>query len=339
MTDGLKIVFTHPCKVDLLPAQWPETVPDGQVMVKTAISTISPGTERAVLTDSPNCGGYTHHIFPRQSGYSSAGTVVAIGKGVTSVRPGDRVIVYWGTHSAYNVVAEKQAVKIPDGISFEEAAVVVIYTISLGALRKFRVEIGESALVMGCGLLGQFAVKLLHAAGAAPIIAADPVLARREEALRNGADDAFDPKEKNFAENVKDITGKGANVVIEVTGVGAGLDEALDCTARFGRVALLGCTRNSDFSIDYYHKIHTPGITLVGAHTMARPEEESSAGWFTQRDDMMAVLRLLKTGRISYREMLPEVLYSPKQCAEAYDHIMHDRSFPTVAQFDWRKLS
>lgn len=337
MIDGKKIVFTQPCKAELLPARWEETVPEGKVMVRTAVSTISPGTERAVLTDSPNCGGYEYHVFPRQSGYSSAGTVTAVGKGVASVKIGDRVIVYWGTHSAHNVVAEKQVVPIPDGVSFEEAAVVFISTFSIAAIRKCRLEIGESALVMGCGLLGQFAVKLLRAAGATPIIAADLVPARREEALRSGADWAFDPAEKGFAEKVKGVTGGGANVVIEVTGVGEGLAEALDCTARFGRVALLGCTRSSEFTIDYYHKIHSPGITLIGAHTNARPDADSSAGWFTQRDDILAVLRLLTSKRISFRELLPSEPYSPEQCAEAYEHIMHDRSFPTLAQFDWRK--
>lgn len=336
MLNGNRIVFTQPRKVELLPSQWDENIADGLVMVKTAVSTISPGTERACLTDSPNCGGYVEHVFPRQNGYSSAGTVVAVGKNVNSVRPGDRVIVYWGLHSAYNIVPEKQVIPIPDDISFEEAALVFISTFSLAAIRKCRLEIGESALVMGCGLLGQFAVKLLRAAGALPVVAADLNADRRKEAVKNGADCAFDPAEANFAEQVKKVTLGGANTVIEVTGVGAGLDEALDCTARFGRVALLGCTRSSDFNIDYYRKIHTPGITLIGAHTNARPAADSAAGWFTQRDDIEVVLRLLQAKRVTYRDMLVLPSYRPDRCADAYDHIMNDRSFPTVAQFDWR---
>lgn len=335
MIKGKKIVFTQACKAQLLMAEWEETVPAGMVMVRTAVSTVSPGTERAVLMDVPNCGGYQEHVFPRQSGYSSAGIVSAIGEEVTSVHPGDRVIVYWGTHSSYNIVPERQVVMIPDGISFEEAATVFIATFSLAAIRKCRCEIGESALVMGCGLLGQFAIKLLRAAGATPIVAGDPIPERREEALHNGADYAFDPLKEEFAEQVKCVTGRGANVVIEVTGVGEGLNRALDCTARFGRVALLGCTRNSNFNIDYYHKIHAPGITLIGAHTKARPEWESSPGWFTQREDIQAMLRLLATGRIGIADMLPENSFSPDQCTEVYEHVMHDRSFPTLAQFDW----
>ena len=56
------------------------------------------------------------------------------------------------------------------------------------------------------------------------------------------------------------MTGGVANVGIEVTGVGVGvgLDGILDCMARFGRVALLGCTRDKEFSIDYYRKVHGP---------------------------------------------------------------------------------
>lgn len=45
-------------------------------------------------------------------------------------------------------------------------------------------------------------------------------------------------------------------MVIEVTGQGTGLNEAHDCMAKFGRVALLGCTRNSDFSVDFYRTVH-----------------------------------------------------------------------------------
>ena len=66
-----------------------------------------------------------------------------------------------------------------------------------------------------------------------------------------------------------------ANTAIEVAGQGAGLDETLDCIAKLGRVALLGCTRNSDFTIDYYRKVHGPGITLIGTHTLARPETKA----------------------------------------------------------------
>ena len=80
-----------------------------------------------------------------------------------------------------------------------------------------------------------FQSPLLKAAGAAPIIAVDPIPEKREKALSIGADYALDPFAEDFVKTVKDLTNGGAKVGIEVTGVGAGLDGILDCMARFGR--------------------------------------------------------------------------------------------------------
>ena len=200
-------------------------------------------------------------VFPRRSGYSTSGTVLSVGEGVTAVVPGDRVAMLHTTHSEFLEVEEKNLCKLDDNIAFKEAAIWHIATFPLAAIRKCRLEIGESAIVMG--ILGMMAVKLLRAAGATPIIAADPVAEKREEALLLGADYALDPFALDFAQKVKTLTAGGCNIAIEVTGHGKALDTVLDCMALFGRVALLGCTRNSDFTIDYYRKVHAPGITMV----------------------------------------------------------------------------
>ena len=197
-----------------------------------------------------------------------------------------------------------------------------------------RLEIGESALVMGLGILGLFAVQLLRAAGAAPIIAVDPVKERRDIALNLGADYVFDPTEEEFVGKVRHAAGKGVAVAIEVTGIGVGLNQALDCMARYGRVALLGCTRESDFTVDYYRKVHGPGITLIGAHTQARPTVESHPGWFTQRDDIRAIMRLCEHRRMDLGKMILET-HDPFECKEVYERLVKDRCFPPVVQFKW----
>lgn len=93
---------------------------------------------------------------------------------------------------------------------------------------------------------------------------------------RRGADYAFDPTCEDFAENVKRVTkGKGVNDCVEVTGVSSAMNAAPDCAAFMGRIALLGCTRNSDCSVDYYRQVHRPGIKLIGAHNFVRPQFES----------------------------------------------------------------
>lgn len=309
------------------------------VKVKTYVSTVSCGTERANLIGDPNVSinGSSNVSFPRFSGYNSTGVVVEKGNDVSGIEIGDRVLVFWGFHKEYNVVNEQQVVKLPDSVSFEEGAMSFIATFPMAAIRKTRLEIGESAVVMGLGILGMLAVKLLKAAGAVPIIAADPNPDRRETALENGADYAFDPTLPDFAEQVKKVTDGGVNIAIEATGVGAGFNEALDCMAKFGRVALLGCTRNSDFTVDYYRKIHAPGITVIGAHTMARPEKESHPGWFTHRDDIKAMFRLISGKRIDISRLVEET-HTPHDCHEIYDRLANDKKFPVVVQFDWRNM-
>lgn len=331
-----QIVFTKVNTAELLKAEY-KAPGAGDVVVETAFSTVSCGTEKANIMGNPNVngGGQASVVFPRRVGYSSAGTVMAVGSNVEHVKIGDRVVVYWGTHSKYNTVPEKHVVKIQnDTVSFQEAALSFIAAFPLAAIRKTHLEIGESAIVMGLGLLGQLAVRLLRAAGAVPVIGVDFVESRRSEAIRGGADYVFSPDEENFAFLVKEKTGGGANVSIEVTGAGSGLDGVLDCMARFGRVALLGCTRNKDFTIDYYRKVHFPGITLVGAHTMARPEYESYPGNFTHDDDIKSVLRLCESHRIDLADMIKET-HAPQDCQEVYTRLVHDKDFPVVVQFDW----
>ena len=122
-----------------------------------------------------------------------------------------------------------------------------------------------------------------------------------------------------------------------MTGLGIGLDECLDCMARFGRVALLGCTRDKNFTIDYYRKVHGPGIKLIGAHTAARPEYESYPGYFTHSDDIKAQLRLMALHRVNIGALIDET-HSPEECAEVYRRLIEARDFPTFVQFDWRTL-
>lgn len=346
------IIFTKKNTAELVEKPMPEVGP-GQVRVKLVRSTVSSGTERANVTgcnvvsiwDPPDAPV----VWPRQSGYSSSGVVDAVGEGVASVKPGDRVAMSWTLHSEYVVVPEDRVYRLPDGVSFEAGALAHISTFPMAAIRKCGLELGESAIVMGQGILGQLAVMLLKCAGATPVIAADPIAAKREEALKLGADFAFDPTAADFRERVLAVcpladhgiyTGErasGVKVAIEVTGLGAGLNNVLDVMAPMGRVALLGCTRNSDFSVDYYHKVHGRGIALFGAHTWARPSNESSRGLFTHRDDAQAFLRLLALGRLSVEGYVADVR-SPADCGAVYAALAKGGAFP-ITQFDWTSLS
>ena len=334
-----KIIFTQINKAELLTQDMREMAPD-DVLVDTFVTTISTGTERANITGDPYVTVASTEPsvkFPRSAGYSASGIVRAVGSEVKSVKIGDRVALSWSKHADLQLIKEKNVHLIEsEKVSFSEASLAHIATFPMAAIRKCRLEMGESAVVMGLGILGLLAVELLRAAGAVPVIAVDPIAERREKALMLGADYALDPFAADFTETVKEITHGGAKVAIEVTGSGQALNQVLDCMAKHGRVALLGCTRHSDFTVDYYHKVHGPGISLIGAHTSARPDMESAAGYWTHHDDAMAYLRLCAMGRINAKAIVEET-HAPQEAAAVFDRLVHEKNFPVV-QFDWTKL-
>lgn len=310
----------------------------GQVRVKMLFTAVSPGTERASLNGEPvGPRTATGTKFPRYLGYSGSGIVESVGEGVEKFKPGDRVITRWGVHAEYCTLPEKNVVLIPsENVKMEEAAFAFISTFPLAAVRKVKLELGESCMVVGLGLLGLFGVQYARLSGGYPVIAVDFNPERRALALKLGADCALDPGAPDFTEQVKALTGgKGVNAVIEVTGSGAALNQALLCTARFGRVALLGCTRMPT-EVDFYHDVHIPGIQLIGAHTAARPVDESYAGYWTEADDMRVALACLATGRLNVREIISEIC-SPLDAVEVYDRLAAGR-FPVGVAFDWTKI-
>lgn len=334
-----QIVFTKPYTAELLDV---ECLPpkENEVTVQLEYSAISTGTEKANfigVRNGINVAEEEKVAFPITVGYSSAGIVTEIGSGIKDIQVGDRVVVYWGKHKKNITVSRNSVIKIPEEVSTKEASMALIATFPLAAIRKTKLEIGESAMVMGLGILGVFAVQELKASGAYPIIAVDPIKERREFALKMGADFALDPTDEHFSKTVKQLSDGGVNVCIEVTGLGAGLIQALDCMRKMGRIALLGCTRSSKFEIDYYGKVHGPGISLIGAHTMARPKTESSAGLWTDEDDLKTLLNLVKGKRLNFKDMICEI-HSPNEAQVIFDRLVKERNFPIGVLFDWREI-
>lgn len=327
-----QIVFTAPRTAELLETDVP-ALSDKGVLVKTEYTVVSGGTERANLMGLPNVPGQG---FPKSLGYCGIGFVLEIGKDVKTVGVGDRVLVYHGVHSNLNVREEDEITKVEnDCIPSVEAAFTVIASMGLGGVRKLELELSESAMVMGLGLLGMFSVQFLRASGANPLIAADLNPERRKMALELGADYAFDPSEPDFVEKVKSVTrGRGVNATVEVTGVSKAMLQALDCAAWMGRISLLGCTRVSDCSVDYYPQVHRPGIKLIGAHNFVRPKHESYPHHWTHHDDCRAILDMIERGRIRVAPMIGRVV-SPEACPEIYTQLCDDPAFPLGTVFDW----
>lgn len=336
-----QILFTAPGIAELVQNEIKDDLEPDQVLIETEYTAISAGTERANLMGDLNITWVADlrgdkPKFPRALGYSGVGRVLKVGSAVKSLAVGDRAIICFGKHEKYNIVRESNAFKVPyDDIPSSELSLCVISQFPMEGLRKLRLEIGESCMVVGLGILGLLAVKLARNAGAVPLIAVDPNSERRKMALEMGADYALDPREEDFYERVKTLTNGGVHCAIEVSGISAVLNQTLKCMRRMGRVTLLGCSRTPDV-YDMYSDVHGPGITLIGAHTMARPLVESMPGNWTARDDSMAYMNLLHSGRMTVSDLISEI-HSPEDAPEVYARLAENK-FPIGVIFDWKQV-
>ena len=184
-----QIFFTGIHKAELIKNEV-RNVKENEVLTRMEYTVVSGGTERACILGMNN----TSQKFPMSLGYCGVGYVEEVGSAVKKVSVGDRVLVYHGCHSKYNIRPESDITKVEnDAVSSLEAAFVVIASMGLGGVRKLEIELGESAMVMGQGLLGIFATQFLRLSGANPVIAVDLNDQIRVLALKLGADYALDP--------------------------------------------------------------------------------------------------------------------------------------------------
>ncbi len=334
---GYSVLFVEPGRAELNEFDIREPRAD-EVMVKVKYTLISAGTEKAYLSAAPN----TAHKFPTVPGYSSVGTVVKIGKNVTKFCVGDRVFVEYAGHASYNWKKESGVVRIPDDVSFIDAVFTRLASFPLLALRRARLEIGESVAVVGLGMLGLFGVQIARACGALPIIAIGNRDIRREKAALFGAEYVFSPDEPDIVNKIVDITEKtngvrGANVVLETSGTMAGLKLALRYAAKYARVLINGCNRVSDDTIDFYRYVHVKGISIIGAHDKTRLPYNSAPGNFTAKRDYITLLGLMRDGRIDPGAILSEIV-SPREIPKIYNRLLTDREFPLGVVFDWEQV-
>lgn len=182
---------------------------------------------------------------PQSMGYSCAGVVAEVGKGVGRFRVGDRVACCgagYANHAGFNFVPENLVARLPDNVAFEEGAFATLGSIALQGIRRCAPELGDRVVVLGLGLIGQLTHQLLRAAGA-HVIGVDVRAQRVERAIQLGMPDGFCASERNLVAGVLERTGgRGADAVI-VTAAGGDtrlLNQCFDACRRKGRVILVG---------------------------------------------------------------------------------------------------
>jgi 2-desacetyl-2-hydroxyethyl bacteriochlorophyllide A dehydrogenase len=306
-----QVLFTAPGQVTLAERPIPTPGP-GELLIRTRVSLISPGTERAFFLGLPN----TTQTYPQRSGYSNIGEVAAVGDGVDAFRVGDRVASA-GNHATYVTVPASAAVPVPPRLEDEDAVFFNLTSIALQGVRKARVELGEPVAVVGAGLIGLLALQLARLQGGLPTVSIDQDEARLAIACQTGADVGFAPGPDLSARLADACGGAGAAVVIEATGHPEAVKTALICARPFGRVVLLGSTRGETDGVNFYRDIHRPGLTVIGAHNIARPRNESHAGWWAEVDDQTVALQLLAHRRVDARPYITH-RFAAAQAVEAY---------------------
>src|SRR5262245_6243186 len=197
-----------------------------QILVQTEASAISAGTELAVWTGThqwlqdPKLPDWK---FPFRPGYSAAGTVVAVGSDIKDWKEGDRVS-YPGNHASAELLTigheRGRLWKLPAGLDAEKAAWACIARYGLGASVRAGLTLGRSAAVLGLGVIGQFALRGLLAAGAFPVVGIDAVAMRREAARAAGAHHVIDPAAGEVRDQLAGCLGtRGAEIVADATGI------------------------------------------------------------------------------------------------------------------------
>jgi NADPH2:quinone reductase len=179
--------------------------------------------------------------LPFIPGSEAAGVVVQVGSGVTTVQPGERVLVPAG-FAEEAVVAAEQVTPLPETVSFETAAAFRSnYTTAYYALQRGRLKAGETLLVHGAaGGVGLATVDMGKLLGAT-VIATASSEAKLAVCKQQGADHVINYTH-GFREQIKELTGdRGVDVIFDPVG-GDVFDESMRCIAPFGRLLIVGFT-------------------------------------------------------------------------------------------------
>lgn len=312
---------------------------DGGILVRTSISVISPGTEGmkvreakmnllekararpdqvAKVLDTVRQQGVRaayQKVMNRLDsltplGYALSGTVLAVGAGAEEFHVGQRVACAgagFANHAEIVFVPKNLAVAVPPSVEDEVAAFATLGAIALHGLRQGGLQLGETACVVGLGLVGQLLAQLLRASGVS-VLGVDPSEERRRLAERHGVRMAVAPDDAAAKAALKATTGGvGADCVfLCAASDGNGpLELAVDLARERGRVVVVGKTRLDLPYVDCFRKevevrfsrSYGPG-RYDPAYEMRGIDYPIDYVRWTERRNLAAFLDLAATGAV-----------------------------------------
>jgi 2-desacetyl-2-hydroxyethyl bacteriochlorophyllide A dehydrogenase len=271
-------------------------------------------------------GSTGRRIPPMIMGHEASGVIIKTGTDVNGWKSGDRVTfdstVYplndWFTlEGMYNLSDNREVLgvspgrykrdgafaefiaipqhilyKIPDKISFEQAAMVEAVAVALHSINIAGISTGDNCVVVGGGMIGIFILKLLKISGASKIIVIDINQKRLEQAIIAGADHTFISTEENLGEKINALTNKrGADISFEAVGKSESVNIAIDILRKGGKTVLVG---NISPKVDFpLQKVVTRELKVLGSCAI--------------RGEYEVVLSLMEAGKICVDDQISAV--------------------------------
>jgi alcohol dehydrogenase, propanol-preferring len=281
------------------------------------------GEVRVEVKASGLCSSDLHYMnggskvgkLPIILGHETAGVIDKKGPGVRSVEEGERVAVHYlltcgecvhcrsgrenlcgdcgmlgksadGGFAGYVSVPEQNVIPVPEGVSFEHAAIAAdAVATPYHAIKLAGIGEGDAAVIAGVGGLGAHAVQMPGLFGAEKVIAVDISEEKLNLALELGADYALNAASENVAERISEITGgKGADAVLELTGIKKSIEKLAGTLAIAGRMVLVGICPDR-IELDSYNDILLKEAVFTGNRDHLASE-------------IREVLKLIKDGRL-----------------------------------------
>jgi (R,R)-butanediol dehydrogenase/meso-butanediol dehydrogenase/diacetyl reductase len=186
---------------------------------------------------------YVHGLFPQSPfGHEACGEIVEVGRAIRGFQAGERVIaVQKGAFAEYVLCPPERVMRIPQKMSWKQAAVVEPLAGAAYALERGGVHPGESVLIAGGGPIGLMVLLGLKALGAGSVYVTEISEVRRKKAEELGAAAVCNPLETKVSSWIKEVTsGRGVDVAVESVGVEASLKDCLASVRYKGRVIVQG---------------------------------------------------------------------------------------------------
>jgi 2-desacetyl-2-hydroxyethyl bacteriochlorophyllide A dehydrogenase len=338
-----QVVITEPHEVSVREVELPSPTPN-QILVAAEATAVSPGTELAVYTGThqwlkdPNLPDWK---FPFRPGYSAAGTVVAVGSAVEDWKAGDRVS-FPGNHASAELLTvgheRGRLWKLPANLDAEKAAWACIARYGLGASIRAGLTLGRSAAVLGLGVIGQFVLRCLIAAGASPVIGMDTVRMRRNAALAAGADAVIDPNAGDPRDQLVGLLShEGAEIVADATGIPDAVPTAMGLACDGGQVVVVGSPRGRAREVNFYDDLHRRYLEVTGAHgnMLFEAAHTRLAGAWDIDKAQRWLLAALAAGRLSLAGLVTQRI-GPNELGPAYQGLLGDKESYLGVVVTWK---